>query len=706
MALNTTPNSPPQSPASLNQGSNDIKFSIKAFKTFKEVSQTAKDLKSKAGDSASKAKSQITSQLDKVKDLQKRYFRDAPNSMDDLLGFLGETQGTGSATSRYLRKVILQAASKIEPKLSAIVKEETIKVLGCSIEQTYGGTPSSELLIQPLPLRPQQEGIYIPISSIDLFSNLKTEPESKFGKIFYESQIPSSSDIFKPFGGEVAFPMNKQLYQLTDSNNLNRSFSQINGKNYLGKSGQNLFDIQYSNSNSFGVTGDYYRIILIDREDGSGNISNSVGEFINDYYSTIKLVDNVDIGANIINIISGAISFKAQIGVGPLSEESKFQLLVQRILGLCFDSRREIDVSGVSKIAELDGVDETFFELTEIDLRNIEVLVSNIQNGVMEFEDCDNVKLPIDADSLISQLVDFRRDVSGQTINKQVETLESIIDSISQNPEWSVLIPNNFNASVAIDTNVIKKIPLAVASSVLSPKVLLPLYTLLSVIQSGETYTYNQAVTATNEVINESNTIGNAGSDIGKSASNIVINGTSFLKTFKTFAIQVISKINAEFLEVLFEILKKDIINLVASIIQDVEKSKILKKYSMILKLVQIALVVSQLINDYRKCKNLLENILLLLSLIGKNFGPKQEIPLPLLALSSVLPGISAEQMTIKTIQTLQSLGIPTGPLPDGSPNLMLQFNLASNSGIVSNITEDGKIEGINAAGPVTGKLI
>ena len=626
--------------------------------------------------------------------------------MDDLLGFLGETRGSGSSTSRYLRKVVLQAAAKIEPKLAAIVKEETIKALGCSIEQTYQGTSAESLKLQPLPLLPQQEGIYIPISSIDLFTNLKTEPDSDFGKIFYEKQLPSGSDIFRPFGGDDPFPMNKQLYQLTDSNNTDRSFSQINGKNYLGKSGQNLFDLQYSKTNSFGVTGDYYRVILIDREDGSGNISNNVGEFINDYYSTIKLIDNVDIGANIVNMLSGAVSFKAQVGVGQLNEQSKFDLLVQRILGLCFDSRREIDVSGVSKIAELDGVDDSFFELTEIDLRNIEVAVSNIQNGVMEFEDCNNVKLPIDADSLISQLVDLRDDLDNLSTSDQVAALESIIDSISQNPDWSVLIPNNFNASVAIDTSVIKKIPLAVASSVLSPKVLLPLYTLLSVVQSGATYTYNQAVTSANTVTASVSNIGNAGSDIGQSASNVVTNGAMFLKTFKTFSVQVISKINAEFLRVLFEILKRDIVNLMASIIQDVARSKILKKYAMILKLLQIAIVVAQLINDYRKCKSLLENILLLLSLIGQNFGPKQEIPLPLLALSPILPGISAEQMTIKAITALQSLGVPTGPLPDGSPNLMLQFNLAANSAIVSNITEDGKLEVITAAGPGTGKLI
>ena len=691
----------------IQSSADSIQSKIKSYKTYNDVSQSARELKSSAGNSASKATSQITSQLDKVKDYQKRYLKNPPNSMDQLLGFLGETQGNGSATSRYLRKVLLQAAAKIEPKLAAIVKSETIKALGCSIEQTYKGVSAADLASQPLPLLPQAQGIYIPISSIDIFTNLKTEPETPFGKIFYEKLQPSADTIFKPYGGDESFPMNKQLYQLTESNNTDRSFSQINGKNYLGESGQNLFDLQYSKTNSFGVTGDYYRVILIDREDGSGNLSNNVGEFINDYYSTIKLVDTVDIGANIVNILSGAISFKAQVGIGQLSEQSKFDLLVQRILGLCFDSRREIDVSGVAKVAELDGVDDSFFELTEIDLRNIEVAVSNIQNGVMEFEDCDNVKLPVDADSLIEQLVDLRDNISGQTISDQVAALEAIIDSISQNPDWSVSIPNNFNVAVAIDTNVIKKIPLAVASSVLSPKVLLPLYTLLSVVQSGATYTYNQAVTSANTTTSNVNTtVGNAGSDIGASASNVVTNGTEFLKTFKTFSVQVISRINAEFLEVLFEILKRDIINLISSIIQDAVKSRIAKKYAMILRLIQIALIVSQLISDYRKCKSLLDNILLLLNLVGQSLGLKREIPLGLLALSGLLPGISPEKMTVGAIEALQALGIPTGGLPDGSPNLMLQFNMASNKGISTNIAEDGKIEGIGLGGPVTGKFI
>ena len=157
----------------IQSSADSIQSKIKSYKTYNDVSQSARELKSSAGNSASKATSQITSQLDKVKDYQKRYLKNPPNSMDQLLGFLGETQGNGSATSRYLRKVLLQAAAKIEPKLAAIVKSETIKALGCSIEQTYKGVSAADLASQPLPLLPQAQGIYIPISSIDIFTNLK-----------------------------------------------------------------------------------------------------------------------------------------------------------------------------------------------------------------------------------------------------------------------------------------------------------------------------------------------------------------------------------------------------------------------------------------------------------------------------------------------------------------------------------------------------
>lgn len=691
----------------LNSTQQSIQSKLDAIKTYNDVSRSEKSLLGKLGNSASESISQTATQLNKIAEQQKRFQRDPQNSMDQLLGFLGQTQGNGSGTLRYLRKKILEAAAKIEPKMAAILKEETIKALGCSVEQTYNGVSAPSLALQPLPLRPQQEGIYIPVNSLDFFSNLKQSPETSFGKIYYEKPEPSADPNFRPYGGNQPFPMNKQLFYLMTSDNANRSFSQINGKNYLGKSGQNLFDIQYTKTNSFGVTGDYYRVLLIDRQDGQGNLTNNVGEFISDYYSTIRLVDTVDIGAQIVNILSGAINIQAQVGYGELNNQSKFGLIAARILGLCFDDRREIDVSGVAKVAELDGVDDSFFELSEVDLRNIEVEISNIQNGVMEFQDCDNIKLPVDSSVLVDQLIEFRDTESGETIENQVTVLEQIIDSISDNPSWGLTIPSNLNVKVSIDKNVIKKIPLAVAASVLTPKNLLPLYTLLSVVQSGATYTYNQAVSSANTAIQSSNTVGNAGAGVGTQGSNIVNDGADFLKKYKTFSIQVISKINSEFLSVLYEILKKDIVNLVSVIIADAAKSKVLKKYAIILRLVQFLLIISQLINDYRRCKNLLDNILLLLNLVGQLVRrPGNEIPLPLLTLASLLPGTSPERATTNAIEGLQALGIPTGTLPDGSPNLMLLYNLVTNRAIEKEEAENGKVEVMTLAGPGYGKKI
>ena len=142
--------------------------------------------------------------------------------------------------------------------------------------------------------------------------------------------------------------------------------------------------------------------------------------------------------------------------------------------------------------------------------------------------------------------------------------------------------------------------------------------------------------------------------------------------------------------------------------------SKLEKKVKIIRRLVAIAAIINLIVAffDYRKCKSLLDNILILINLVGVYLNPlktqplKTEIPLPLLALSSLLPGYSPERATINAIELLQGLGVPTGTLPDGSPNLMLLYNLATNKANDAEQAENGKIEIVTAAGPGVGKSL
>ena len=161
--------------------------------------------------------------------------------------------------------------------------------------------------------------------------------------------------------------------------------------------------------------------------------------------------------SNVLNLLTGAVSMKLKTGEDDLRKQTEFEKILQRILGLCFDSRREIDVSGVSKVAELDGVDNTFFEPTEVDLRNIDLRISNIQNGVMEFEDCENVKLPVDYENIIDELIGFREN-DNLTTEEQVQNIINITNSLFENPDWKVFLPTNFDLNIAVNKEIIKQL--------------------------------------------------------------------------------------------------------------------------------------------------------------------------------------------------------------------------------------------------------
>jgi hypothetical protein len=535
---------------------------------------------------------------------------------------------------------------------------------------------------------------------MDISGMLKTTTDSKIGKVVYEKPNPNViENVYKPYKGKKPFPMNKEFNNRLQGTFVTNSFNGEYGKYYQGVSNQNLFDFQYSPTNQFGVDQACFKVALISKVDPTltvtGGTVNKVIDFLEDYYGTIKLFDTTDFTAVMMNAVSGAINIKANLTSDEISKQSQFMLILQRILGLCFDSRREIDVSGVSKIAELDGVDESFFELTEIDLRNIDVQISNIQNGVMELVDCDNVKVPVDYETIIDGLIDLR-ETENLSSALEVNKIIAISDSLVQNPDWKVLLPTNLNFQV-FDEDFIKKIPLSVAGAVLSPKVLFPIFVLMQSLETNATNVYNSAVTSANTFTQSGNTIGN-------SVNNLINSNVDFLKTFKKFNIEMVAEIGVIFVTELFNILKKDLINLMKPIIADIGSEALKAKLQMIERLITIALIINQIViavKDYKKCKSLIDDILIILNLISSLAPPGSKIPKVLLLLANFLPGTSASRASINTIEELQKLGIPTGTLPDGSPNLMLLFNLASNKATKKESAQNGKIQaiGISADG-------
>lgn len=180
---------------------------------------------------------------------------------------------------------------------------------------------------------------------------------------------------------------------------------------------------------------------------------------------------------------------------------------------------------------------------------------------------------------------------------------------------------------------------------------------------------------------------------IWKNISNI----EDFQKIFKNFFNEVLTKISAVFTKAVFDELKREIKTLVALILRDVVDEKTRKKYQMILSIVAIIPALVQIVKDFRECRSVLDELLQLLNIgvrssLDTLATGGQDLPLPLLLSAKLLDGYSPTRSFLNTVQNLQELGIPTGPMPDGSPNEFLAVVKAMIDGNSKEIAENGKV--------------
>jgi hypothetical protein len=335
-----------------------------------------------------------------------------------------------------------------------------------------------------------------------------------------------------------------------------------------------------------------------------------------------------------MNSLTNIIDLSIGITTSEKEEQSKFDKIIQRILGLCFDSTREIDVSGNSKLSVLDQIDDSFFEMSAIDLRNIENDVNDFSNGVIEFQDCDNIKLPVNVESIAEKLTSLR-DVPE---NQKVDTFISDIESLSEDEEFKLLLPDGINIDLAIKDGLLKIIPKAVVTTVLSPKVLLGLVVALK--------------------------------SVGSIKIDLVEDFKTFTENMKEFLVNLTSKISAIFIEELFKLLKKNIRKLVEILMLEIVRESKDARLKMITSIVFILLQLANAALDWRECKSVVDEILNLLNLGLTALGSR--IPSFVLASGGLLGGFSSTRAFANMVQKFQEAGIITGDLPDGSPNKLL----------------------------------
>ena len=602
---------------------------IKSLDTFNQALDSEKQITSQQQSSLEMDDVQTATPLTQLQEQKKRFQRQTKTQLERLLDLnqlLPENRVSGftnTSTVKLVKSTFTEALTQIQSELPKIITDEMLKQLGCSQQQTYDIATFSN-------------GIFIPVESIDLVGWLKIKPGTPIGNAFYESKIV---DLLNPTPQPNPYYMNLELYNIIQ--NEGQSYSVTQGQDYLGFSKVPLFDFQYVTKDNYGFAGNFIKVTLADRDkDTTGTTKNLVGQFIQDYFKTIKIVDKKQIFLLALELLFGTLSIEVKSGSNEIKDKLFFEKLLARIMGLCFDNRNEIDVSGTAKIAPLDGVDDSFFELTDIDLLQIESKLSDIQLGVVEYQECTNVKLPIDTQTILNVLSEMNG-VDDNDTSKLTQIFDKVIDAVKGNSQW----PQIDSIGLKIDSEMIKAIPKSLFFAVVSPKVLLPFMTMFKALES---------------------VLGG----YGASAVDNINNLQSFTQIFKSFNINVMSKIGARFVKILRDIIVRDVRKLLQAVTNDLQKSQLTKKYAIISQLLESLILITQLVTDYRKCKDVISDIAAIIefALRGKQFT----LPPFLSDLAQTRTGFNDTRAFLEIIQQYQKLGIPTGPMPDGSPNLFM----------------------------------
>jgi hypothetical protein len=619
----------------INQDLRDISSKLGVYQTYKEFRTGYDDLKKRAGNSFEEDKKYVAKLLNQFD----RNSRDKNDNtcqpfLESLLKQLKQLKGSGLGTETFVKRIFLDTLKDVKKDLVELLLDLFKKELNCGVNQTYQFNTT----------------FFIPVSMVDLFGMLENSPQDKFGKLFYETndinytQYTSDPTVF-------SFSMNRELYKRTQ--NLNQTFSSVEGSNYEGTSTQNLFDISYVESYVDPVTlqtqnGNFFKIELKPRQSVT-----SPDQFLSDYMSTIDVLEFKSFFTYLSNYVTGAISFGQNDGKLKLTSVQKTLALNKRISCLCADKTQEISVAGTSKVSEVDNVDDSFFEITDVELRIIEQNISNIKLGVVEFEDCDNIKVPLNSEALLTALDDLQFNEDTDDLNEFQNALNIINPAVN----------NTFTAS--LNDGFLKQFLNALVGSILSPKVILPFMIML--------YATKQQVPPQ------------------------VKNIEDFTKQYRTFYIDFVSKLYSKFTQKVLKELKKQIIRLVTLLNTDILNEKKKKIQDMILSIVTLIAAPVNLVQDLRECKAGVDEILGLLNSgvkagINKLADRGTPIPLPLLMASQVLDGYSSTRAFLNTVENLEALGIPTGPMPDGSPNKFVASIKGILDGNSKEVSQNGKV--------------
>jgi hypothetical protein len=494
-------------------------------------------------------------------------------------GFLGtDTQDNTNLKKKPLIKGKLKKYAK---ESAHITLQDSKNIVLNSVKQTlFGGDgvcggnsvfPSNTVTLSP--------------KEFDFMNVLKLDPESMSGQIMYENQATNQ--------GNVKF--NRKLYETFD--NPNPYFFQTKDYN-------TLFSVQWD------PNGQEYNIAGLQGVTGQ----TQVGDFLTNYYNGIEFPD-------IEHVVKTAMLMTLQ---GDGGEPSSFSAgmndldrLLQKLFALCGSppKKNPLKSDTSDQFNEDDEDISSYFDFDDVEGIDLDDEV-NRKRRVLKFRDCDNFEVPINS----NHMEDFVFLLNSKNLDQNID--DTLTKTSSDASEQGGLGIDNLQLSLL--NTFILQLPKALVSSVLSPKIFLPIVILYKQFQ------------------------------------NVVLTAKEIMKKLAKLFVNMVKALFWRFLAEFWKFIKKDLLEFIKKIAIKIFKNKLKRWKGIILAL--IALLVKILTEQLESCEAIF-NLILQTIQGALNVPIKLPIPGLLLVFSDLLPGYSSDRAFMNANERLTAMGVNMGPL-------------------------------------------
>ncbi len=608
------------------------------------------------------------------------------NNMD-FVDFLFELVKATKGQKQFKNIILKGSLSKLKKtdELNKIIKKALLAQFGCD-----------DTLIIPTKYTTKSSiGVEIEKSEIDPFGLFGVDPDGRVGKLMYEGNDPKKH-------------VNYLLYKSQGVGSINPVEMTYNGNV--------LFKVYAKTPNTLVFKfGEFYENKLY-------------RQWLSDYIDAIQPIFNtVNFTTILADIITGAVSLKANKNKIEIRKQSGVIKALQKIFGFCSESDGDTGtpdqsannvlkdpllqnskfngenlLGNQSGLGNFDNQNQSTdpFDFDFNDLDEIERDADLKSRGVIRFATCGDLDLDINPDDILSglELLFANADQNnvysydGSVNNQLPET-----NTLGVNYDNSQISPNSDKAAdffdnalkngannainqgetnIVIDLptmnaelqlNILKAIPYALMQMVLTPKIVL--VPKLHAVLAGDT---------------------------GKKSTN------DFIKSMMPSISKIGGTITSMLIQNIFDAIKSDLTRLAGELAIAYLKQRGMDYLATLRSLLSLLGLFS---GGGGGCGGVLDKLLKLLKL--SNFGPMPMLPPPLVLIAGAIkPGMNSVSMINDIKSNLTEKGIETAPtLPDGTPNNMMIAIEETVKTMVTHIKTNSTIQtfGISAVGPVQG---